>query len=206
MENFFERVSRVWPAGRRDLHWHILPTRQEADRLSTPFKTFPRPGLAGVPAEWMHCTVLHAIGLNAADVDIEELVAATTRRVREREVEPFTLTFDRPAIGTVGMELSGWPGQPFDDLVDHVTAATTKHAPAGAFRPSASRYPHMATAYTTAGVDHMAATDLRQELAHLDGPVSGTVLVDRLHLVDQVHDGSRITWQPLAQVPLGGTP
>lgn len=38
MENFFERVGRFWPAGRRDLHWHILPTPAEASALAAPFR------------------------------------------------------------------------------------------------------------------------------------------------------------------------
>jgi hypothetical protein len=37
-ENFFERVGRFWPAGRRDLHWHILPTPDEAGALAEPYK------------------------------------------------------------------------------------------------------------------------------------------------------------------------
>ncbi|MCX4406137.1 MULTISPECIES: hypothetical protein [unclassified Streptomyces] len=31
-----------------------------------------------------------------------------------------------------------------------------------------------------------------------------TMTVDRLHLVAQHHDGTRITWQSLAEVPLKG--
>lgn len=38
MENFFERVGHVWPVGRRDLHWHILPTRAEAGVLATSYQ------------------------------------------------------------------------------------------------------------------------------------------------------------------------
>lgn len=38
MENFFERVGRFWPAGRRDLHWHILPTPDEASALAEPYQ------------------------------------------------------------------------------------------------------------------------------------------------------------------------
>ncbi|MEK8141566.1 hypothetical protein NKH18_00225 [Streptomyces sp. M10(2022)] len=40
MENFFERVAKAWPAGRRDLHWHILPAASEADAL---LASYPRP-------------------------------------------------------------------------------------------------------------------------------------------------------------------
>ncbi|GGR20775.1 hypothetical protein GCM10010497_23880 [Streptomyces cinereoruber] len=38
MEDFFAKVGRFWPAGRRDLHWHILPTPTEADALIAPYR------------------------------------------------------------------------------------------------------------------------------------------------------------------------
>lgn len=76
MENFFERVAKAWPVGRRDLHWHILPASSEAVELlaSYPETVFSRPGLVRVPSEWLHCTLLHAVGISAADVDVDALV------------------------------------------------------------------------------------------------------------------------------------
>ncbi|MCJ1676265.1 hypothetical protein MTF65_02605 [Streptomyces sp. APSN-46.1] len=88
---------------------------------------------------------------------------ALLRDVRSyaRAVEPFTLTFDRPAVGNVAVEISGWPGGRFGEIVDPLTQAMAK-------------------------------------------PLSGTVAVDRLHLVEQWHDGTRIMWEPVAEVPLAG--
>lgn len=55
MENFFERVGRVWPAGRRDLHWHILPTLAEAAAIAAPYKDLlPRRGWRA--CRWTGCT------------------------------------------------------------------------------------------------------------------------------------------------------
>ncbi|MFE4800481.1 2'-5' RNA ligase family protein [Streptomyces sp. NPDC056708] len=149
MENFFERVAKAWPVGRRDLHWHILPAASEGDALlaSYPEAVFSRPGLSWVPGEWLHCTLLHAVGLSADDVDVDALVRDV--HAHAQQVEPFTLTFDRPAIAPVAIEISGWPGTPFTRLVDSITQLTQEQRTA--FRPAASRYPHMSIAYTAIG-------------------------------------------------------
>ncbi|WP_405196275.1 2'-5' RNA ligase family protein [Streptomyces anulatus] len=201
MESFFDRVGRVWPAGRRDLHWHILPTPYEAATLLTPYSGFTRPGLPGVPVEGMHCTLLHTVGLARTDIDLGPLledVGAYARTVR-----PFALTFDRPAIGNVAVEVSGWPQFPFGSIVEHLTAAMTRTG--GTFKAAPSRYPHMSVAYTSNGAENLEAAGLKSELAAIDGPLSGTVFADRLHLVEQWHDGRHIMWEPLAVVPLTGT-
>lgn len=199
VESFFERVRGVWPDARRDLHWHVLPTEKEAAALGRPFARFARPGLVGVPDEWLHCTLLHAIGVGADDVDLEALVEAAAGPLRH--VEPFDLVFDRPAIGAVAVELSGWPGAAFDQVAGVVVTATAAAAPG--FRPGVSRYPHISVAYTTDGAQTISAVDLKSELAAVEGPVSSTVHVDRVHLVEQEHDGASITWRPIAEVKLG---
>ncbi len=79
MESFFERVGRVWPAGRRDLHWHILPTPDEARTLAGPFTGFAPPGLQSVPVQWMHCTLLHTVGLSRGDVDTDLVLKEVAR-------------------------------------------------------------------------------------------------------------------------------
>ncbi|MFE6022737.1 2'-5' RNA ligase family protein [Streptomyces sp. NPDC056441] len=148
--------------------------------------------------KWLHCTLLHAVGLSAADVD------ALVRDVRAhaQQVEPFTLTFDRPAIAPVAIEISGWPGAPFTRLVDSITQLTQQHA---AFRPAASRYPHMSIAYTGPGSEAIDPVSLRAALASLEVQLSHTVRADRIHLVEQWHDGATIKWEPIASIPLKGS-
>ncbi|MEV7715554.1 2'-5' RNA ligase family protein [Streptomyces sp. NPDC088270] len=203
MESFFARVGRVWPAGRRDLHWHILPTAAEARALAAPYKGLAPRGLAGVSVEWMHCTLVHAVGLGIGDVDTDALLEEVGGYARL--VEPFTLTFDRPSVGAVAVEISGWPGRQFTEIVDAVTQATARSTEA-AFKSAPSRYPHMSLAYTSHGAEDVDAVTLRAALADIDQPLSGTVRVDRLHLVEQWHDGAHITWRLAAEVPLGGRP
>ncbi|MGW2112381.1 2'-5' RNA ligase family protein [Streptomyces sp. NPDC001948] len=202
MENFFARVGRVWPAGRRDLHWHILPTPAEAGAIAAPYKGLVAPqGLASVPVDGMHCTLMHAVGLDADDVDTDALLKEVGDYARS--VRPFALTFDRPAVGAVAVEISGWPGRVFTEIVDAVTQATARSTGA-VFRHAPSRYPHMSLAYTTDGAEDVDAGTLRAALADIEQPLSGTVLADRIHLVEQWHDGKHIMWEPIATVPLAG--
>ncbi|MEV6131918.1 2'-5' RNA ligase family protein [Streptomyces violaceusniger] len=202
MENFFERLARFWPAGRRDLHWHILPTAAEASLLAAPYQGLAPPGLQSVPTRWMHCTLLHAIGLGIADVDTDALLKEVTSYARTRP--PFTLTCDRPAVGTVAVEISGWPGRPFTEIVETLTQATARNG--AAFKAAPSRYPHISIAYTSDGAEDVDAVTLKAALADIEQPISGTVVVDRLHLVEQWHDGAHITWRSIAEVPLAGVP
>ncbi|KIF05635.1 hypothetical protein PL81_11790 [Streptomyces sp. RSD-27] len=199
MENFFERVTPFWPAGRRDLHWHLLPTPAEATALAAPYREITAPGLRPVPEDGMHCTLLHAIGLDRASIDEDALLRDVRRAVQD--VAPFVLTFDRPAVGAVAVEISGWPGRPFTALVDIVTAATDRTG--AAFKAGPSCYPHLSLGYTSTGAEHLNAVTLKTALAEIGQPLSGTLLADRLHLVEQWHDGERIMWNPIAEVPLG---
>lgn len=198
MESFFERVGRIWPEGRRDLHWHILPTLDEARALAAPYTGFVRPGLQGVPVQGMHCTLVHAVGLARAGVDLNALLKDVGTYAQT--VQPFSLTFDRPAVGNVAVEISGWPRSPFAAIVEYLTQAMSRSG--GAFTAAPSRYPHMSLAYTSDGAENIEAVSLKMALASIDRPLSGTVLADRLHLVEQWHDGAQIMWQPIAEVPL----
>lgn len=200
MESFFARVGRIWPEGRRDLHWHILPTLDEASALAAPYTGLVRPGLQGVPVQGMHCTLLHAVGLARADIGLDALLKDVGSYAQT--VRPFTLTFDRPAVGNVAVEISGWPGSPFAEIVEYLTQAMTRSG--AAFTAAPSRYPHMSLGYTSKGAENIEAASLKTALASIDGPLTGTVLADRLHLVEQWHDGEQITWQPIAEVLLAG--
>ncbi|MFF1680763.1 2'-5' RNA ligase family protein [Streptomyces sp. NPDC058256] len=208
MENFFDRVERVWPQGRRDLHWHVLPAlATETVVLGKPYVGITlTQGLHKVIPEWMHCTLVHAIG---ADVDsdpavsagVELLVADVTERVKG--IEPFTLTFGRPDIGQAAIEAPGWPGRQHRALVGHVMAAH-RALWGEAHQLSPSRYPHISLAYAGEGAEEIDVMGLKAQLSDIEGPQTADVYVDRLHLVAQRHDGGSITWQPLAEVRLKG--
>jgi len=64
VEDFFAQVEsrrHAWPAGRDDLHRHLLyDDVLVEEQLVAPYRELThRPGLAPVPARWMHTTVMH---------------------------------------------------------------------------------------------------------------------------------------------------
>nr|WP_329941407.1 2'-5' RNA ligase family protein [Streptomyces sp. BE147] len=200
VENFFERVGRFWPTGRRDLHWHILPTPDEASALAAPYQGLARPGLQAVPVQRMHCTLLHTVGLGSTSVDTDTLLRDV--RSRARTLSPFALTFDRPSVSQAGVEISGWPGPPFAGIVNTLIQAMTRTG--AEFRAAPSRFPHVSLAYASTGAEDVDVVTVRTALAAIARPLSGTVLVDRIHLVEQWHDEAHITWHPIAEVLLTG--
>lgn len=208
MESFFARIEPFWPPqGRRDLHWHVLPNLVQAMELTKPYTgVTAQRGLHRVSPDWIHCTVLHAIGADA-DFDptvrdnIPRLVDDVTARVAD--VDPFTLTFGRPEISPVAIEARAWPGDPHGMLVEHVMGA--HQAIWGDAYPLApSRSPHASLAYAGEDAEVLDQSVLEAELAIIDSSHTMTMTVDRLHLVAQSHDGARITWFSLAEVPLKG--
>jgi len=64
VEDFFAQVEsrrHAWPAGRDDLHRHLLyDDVLVEEQLVAPYRELThRPGLAPVPARWVHTTVMH---------------------------------------------------------------------------------------------------------------------------------------------------
>lgn len=131
-------------------------------------KGFDLPGLSRVPVRRLHCTVLHAVGLSITDVDMDALLQEIGRYARTRP--PFTLTFDRPAVATIAVEISGWPGRPFTEVVDAVTQTMIRTG--ASFKAAPSRYPHIPVAYTTDGAEDVDAVGMRAALADIEHPVS----------------------------------
>ncbi|MEU7297153.1 hypothetical protein AB0A76_28810 [Streptomyces exfoliatus] len=82
------------------------PPRERPD--IAPYQHLVPPGLQRVGADGMHCTLLHAIGLSRDDVDTDALV--TDVASRDSTVRPFTLTFDRPAVGPLRSSSAAGPG------------------------------------------------------------------------------------------------
>ncbi|MFF4767407.1 2'-5' RNA ligase family protein [Streptomyces sp. NPDC001255] len=155
-------------------------------------------GLLPVPDEQLHCTLVHAVGLttNHADVDAILNSAATALSTQS----PFEITFDRPSVSAVAVEIAGHPGAPFHALADALTAATAR---GGMSRAAPSRYPHIATAYAGPEAETLDPGLIKGRLSEIDRPLSGTVCVTEVHLVEQWHDGRSLTWNRLARLPLG---
>ncbi|MFF7444398.1 hypothetical protein [Streptomyces sp. NPDC008122] len=105
MDNFFERVGKFRPPGRRDLHRHILPTLAEACALIEPYQHLVPSDLQSVGTVGMHCT---PIGLGRDDVDTDVLVKDVEFLVSA--TSPFGLTIVSTS-SSIGVSRSrGRPG------------------------------------------------------------------------------------------------
>lgn len=169
--------------------------------LARSYQGLATQGLQNVPPEWMHCTLLHTVGLGRADIALDVLLTDVARFAQT--VRPFNLTFDRPAVGNFAVEVSGWPGRPFTQLVDGLTEAMARTG--SAFTAAPSRFPHLSAAYASDGAEDVDAVSVKMALADIELPLAATIVADRLHLVEQWHDGAHIMWNPVATVPLGVT-
>lgn len=203
--DFFHTVEtrrHAWPAGRADLHWHLLFEEQVVrESLVEPYRAIThRPGLAPVPARWVHCTVLHGGPVDQyRDGEITEI---TERVAKEcQTITSFDLTFDRPGIGTVAVECAARPGAPARRLWE-LTARADADVTGGRFPLIPAVYaPHISLAYGTAGPIRADRRGLKAALS--DQPGEPVVLrATRLCLVAQSHDRRHITWTPIAQVAL----
>ncbi|WP_424864055.1 2'-5' RNA ligase family protein [Streptomyces sp. MMS24-I29] len=208
MEDFFNRVetrTHAWPPGRRDLHWLVLPDPGLARELCGSYRALTeQPGLCPVRPEWLHLTVLHAGAQDAATgAEINKLVDEVTKRAAD--IPPYGLTLSRPDIGTMAIEVKGYPGAPHRALWEMTWEA--QQAVVGERWPliPTMPYPHLALAY--AGADgHLAVRRaLKMVLSDLPGPVGPvTMPVTTLSLVAEWHTHEEIRWDVLTEVSLGG--
>ncbi|MFE4664572.1 2'-5' RNA ligase family protein [Streptomyces sp. NPDC056716] len=206
VEDFFVRVEsrrHPWPAGRDDLHWHILhDTAAVEERMVRPYRELTdRPGLAPVPARWVHTTVMHG---GPADLYTDEEITTIIERVSEASaaITSFDLTYDRPTAGTVAVECLARPGisaRRLWELITRIDADTTGRRFARI--PAENYYPHVSLAY---GIGGPARADRRAMKAWLSDHAGDpcTLPATHLSLVAQRHDRRHITWSPIAVIPL----
>ncbi|MEU4507584.1 2'-5' RNA ligase family protein [Streptomyces sp. NPDC024089] len=207
IEDFFAGVVHRWPAGRADLHWHILFAPEVVEeQLVGPYREIThRPGLAPVEARWVHTTVMHGGPMDEykpGEIDtIMDRVAAECA-----QIAPIDLTFDRPTPGRVAMECAARPGAPGRRLWE-LTTRIDQEVTGNRFPQIPARwYPHASLAYGVAGPDSERADRQAMKVLLSDHPGQPVVLrADRITLVAQSHDLQHITWEHLADVTLGGS-
>ncbi|MFI2031826.1 2'-5' RNA ligase family protein [Streptomyces buecherae] len=205
MDDFFARVEGRWPAGRRDLHWHLLVDPAITERcLTRPYAELTRrQGSEPVAPRWLHTTVLHAGPVDQAS---EQELADITGRVRRAcaELPPFDLTFDPPTVGVVAVECLARPAAPARRLWE-ITREATRAVVGDRWdlRPAVSFYPHASLAYATARVAAVERAQMKTWLSDHPGPQI-TLRMGALSLVAQWHDRRRIMWDHIATVPLAG--
>jgi 2'-5' RNA ligase len=199
LESFFASIQGRWPAGRVDYHWHVLPdTSITAAQLHAPYRELThRPGIAPVAPQRMHVTLLHVGPF--ADITVAEMTAITHGvRERCRTIAAFDLTFDRPDVGSVAVECLARPGRPAEELW-RITAEESRAVLGDRFPTVLDHYyAHASIGYATGSVDQRP---MRAWLTDHDIPPA-TVPVSRISLVAQSHNGQRITWNHILDIPL----
>ncbi|MGW0682910.1 2'-5' RNA ligase family protein [Streptomyces sp. NPDC002754] len=206
MDNFFERVETrksPWLRGERHIHWHVLFDPEEVRaKLTDPYRGVThQPGLEPVAPEWVHMTVLHS---GAEEQFTKQELDAFTEGVRERaaSIEPFWLTVDRPAVGTVALECVMRPGEPARELW-RMTKEVEAQVKGGIPAILNSYYPHTSLAYAGARADEVDRPALKAWMSD-NGPEEPVRLrAEALSLVAQWHDGREIKWELITEVPLG---
>jgi 2'-5' RNA ligase len=201
MESFFAGAAGRWPAGRRDLHWHVLPGPPAAGLLAGQYRELTaRPDLEPVRPEWLHITVHH--GPPAAQLSTAQ-AARLAALVAEAcaGIAPFAVTAGRAEAWHAGIVCPVRPGQPLREL-HQVTAAAAARVTGTAAPGPDDYYPHLTLAYATGPADHRP---LRAWLADSDA-AEVPLPVTELALVAQRHDGRAITWELLDRVALAAGP
>jgi hypothetical protein len=210
IDDFFAGVESrrpAWPAGREDLHWHLLFDEGLVQtQLVLPYRELThRPGLEPVAAGWIHTTVMHGGPIDRyTDSEITTIVDQVGEACAT--IAPFDLVYDRPTVGTVAVECPARPGAPARrlwELTTRIDASVT----GGRFAriPAGDYYPHASLAYGIDGPEradrHAMKAWLSDHPDHHGGPV--VFRATHLSLVAQQHNRRHITWRPIAVVPLG---
>lgn len=156
-------------------------------------------GLDLIPREWLHLTMqgLAFVG----DISAEDLatVFKTTREVLS-DLEPFTLTFNRPVIRPEAIALAPDPVEPLNRLRVSVRSAVEKALGPGTVDLGPAVFqPHVSFAYVSAD---QSAADV---LAQLDAvrSVPAELQVDSVPLIEMHRDNRMYEWRQLDSLALG---
>jgi 2'-5' RNA ligase len=155
VDDFFAAVetrTHPWPAGRSDLHWHLLPPTVEQGRAALQDgyrELLDHPGMEMVMPRWLHVTVLHSgPAQDATEQEIDDIVSSVREEVRAAGTGPVELTFARPSVGTVAIERAARPGAAARRLWEATWTATCRVVGQGRW-PLIPQvyYPHSTLAY-----------------------------------------------------------
>ncbi|MFE2039183.1 2'-5' RNA ligase family protein [Streptomyces scopuliridis] len=129
----------------------------------------------------MHTTVMHGGPVEKYE---HGEIDAIAERVRQEcaDIEPFGLTFDRPAIGRVAVECAARPGAPARRLWELTTRIDAEVTGRRFPTIPSGYYPHQSLAYGMAGPERADRRAMKILLSdHLGGPV--VLRAERLTLV-----------------------
>ncbi|MEU1824122.1 2'-5' RNA ligase family protein [Streptomyces abikoensis] len=209
MDNFFDGVTNrlhPWPAGRADLHFHILFDQEVIEKqIVSRYKQLThRPGISPVPAAWVHTTILHSGPMDSfAPGEVDKI--ASLLQDECANIAPFSLTFDRPSIGSVAVECAARPGAPARRLWEAASQVCAEVTQSRYPITPAIYYPHLSIGYGTATKERQASrAEMKAWLSDCEyEPV--TLQARSMTMVAQWHTGSHIRWKHLRTIPLSGS-
>jgi 2'-5' RNA ligase len=201
MEDFFATVAMLWPAGREDYHWHVLPGSELLrERLCRPYAgLLEREELAPVRPEYMHITIQHLAPVSAiTDAGLTDIVNVAQDGCAS--FAPFAVIAGRAEAWETSVVCPLRPGYLLGQLWHVVTNATRTVAGSRLDIIPAVFHPHMTLAYATG---HVEQAEIRAWLADCEA-TEVAFPVTRLVLVSQKHDGREITFRVVSEIPLTG--
>ncbi|MEJ1105470.1 MULTISPECIES: 2'-5' RNA ligase family protein [unclassified Kribbella] len=157
------------------------------------------PGLDPIPREWLHITMQGLAFVD--DISPEDLASVVkTTRATLAQIQPFSLTFNRPLLRPEALVLVPESVQPLDNLRNAVRLAIEKALGPGAVDLGPADFqPHVSFAYVNA--DQSAAN----VLARLTGVDSTPteLCVDAVPLIEMHRDNRMYEWRELDTLRLG---
>lgn len=218
MEPFTPRFQgRPWVSGMRVLHVYVLP-RPGADDELLRMAHACRPILAGYPidpqcgSDPTDAGLLHLTAEMLADVPSDEYDEAARAQVvgalraELAGVQAFTTEVGPPIGNVAGVVLDVWREADTVALIERIRSAIRTARGDQALRHSGGR-PHISLGY---GYGSASSDPLNGELRNKVVPRRATLFVDRVHLLDVAWaldedlGGWRMSWEPVAEIPLGG--
>ncbi|MFI8102100.1 hypothetical protein [Streptomyces sp. NPDC086023] len=163
----------------------------------------------GDGAGWLHLTVEMLADAPATDYDgpaLQRLVDALETELAS--IAPFTTEAGPPIANIAGAVLDVWPETDAEMLREATRTAIRKARGEDALQHQGGRQ-HISLGYAdgTSSSDRLNSR-LRNEITPRRAPLH----VDRVHLLavtwteDTVSGGWRMSWEPVAEIPLGGSP
>ncbi|MGV9884808.1 hypothetical protein [Streptomyces sp. NPDC003006] len=216
MEPFVPQFQgRQWVDGLRALHVYVLPRPGVDDDLLAMAKACG-PLLAGHPVDPQYggdgdAGLLHLTGEMLADAPSGEYDQAARADLADAlhaelaDLAPFTTEAGPPLATVAGAVLDVWPDDEVLTVIERIRAAIRKTRGEAALQHSGGR-PHISLGYSY----RVASSDpLSSALRNKITPRRASLHVDRVHLLDvkwALDDdlgGWRMTWEPVAVIPLG---
>lgn len=217
MERFVPRYQgRPWVDGMSVLHVYGLPRAGVDDELlemvrscGPLFEEYPiDPQYGGEKdgAGLLHLTLEMLADAPAADYTpgaVQELVDVLTADLAD--IEAFTTQAGPPIANIAGAVLDVWPDAQAAALAERVRAAIRKVRGERALQHSTGR-PHLSLGYAYGEV---SSDRLNGRLRNEITPRRAPLRVDRVHLLDVTWafdkglGGWRMSWEPVAEIPLG---